>query len=131
MLMARTSADGGDTWSDPVVIDEVSPDDDIVWVSFVQPADGYPDNKARFFFGHTRREYSYTGRRFRQKLRWTGFGVRLRGDVDGDGVIGFRDLELIMRYWGPCKDACPADFTHDGFVGREDLSVVLANWTRG
>ena len=54
------------------------------------------------------------------------------GDVDGDGVVDFRDLLALLAAWGPCPEPpaeCPADFDGNGFVDFADLLVVLANWT--
>lgn len=55
------------------------------------------------------------------------------GDVDGDGLVGFSDLLLLLGAWGPCPgqphDPCPADFDDDGNVNFSDLLVVLGNWS--
>ncbi|NNF42625.1 MAG: hypothetical protein HKN62_06195 [Phycisphaerales bacterium] len=49
-------------------------------------------------------------------------------DLDGDGVVGFTDLLIVLSSWGPCPD-CPADLDGDGSVGLTDLLAVLAGWT--
>jgi probable HAF family extracellular repeat protein len=49
------------------------------------------------------------------------------GDVDCDGVVGFRDLLLVLAAWGPCP-GCPEDADGDGVVGFGDLLLVLAAW---
>jgi hypothetical protein len=56
--------------------------------------------------------------------------LRLRlgcpADIDGDGVVGFEDLLVVLASWGPC--ACAADIDGDGEVGFPDLLIVLAEW---
>jgi outer membrane protein assembly factor BamB len=49
------------------------------------------------------------------------------GDVDGDGVVGFDDLLLVLAEWGPCP-GCPEDIDGDDEVGFPDLLIVLAEW---
>jgi phospholipase/lecithinase/hemolysin len=50
------------------------------------------------------------------------------GDVNGDWLVGFDDLLLVLSAWGPCAGACPEDLDGDGAVGFDDLLIVLANW---
>ena len=42
------------------------------------------------------------------------------GDINGDGVVNFGDLIILLAEWGPCPDCgkCPAD-----------LLVLLSNWS--
>jgi hypothetical protein len=47
-------------------------------------------------------------------------------DLDGDGVVGFDDLVLLLGAWG--TDAPSADLDGDGTVGITDLIQMLANW---
>jgi hypothetical protein len=52
-------------------------------------------------------------------------------DLDGDQLIGFGELLLILSEWGPCPPpppACVADVNADGIVGFQDLLLILANW---
>ena len=49
-------------------------------------------------------------------------------DLDGDGVVGSRDLAFVLAEWGPCV-GCASDFDGDGIVGSRDLAVVLAAWS--
>ena len=53
------------------------------------------------------------------------------GDIDGDGLVGFNDLLLLLSAWGDCVDCgnCPADLDGDCVIGFNDLLLVLANWT--
>ena len=50
-----------------------------------------------------------------------------RGDIDGDGIVGFSDLAAILAAWGICED-CPADLNGDGAVFFDDLTILLNNW---
>ena len=54
--------------------------------------------------------------------------LRFRGDVNGDGVVDFADLLIVLTGWGPCDGECPADLDGDGVVDFDDLLIVLANW---
>lgn len=47
-------------------------------------------------------------------------------DLDGDGIVGFLDLTILLASWGPC-DACPADLDGDGLVGFPDLVILIAS----
>lgn len=49
-------------------------------------------------------------------------------DIDGDGIVGFTDLVLVLAGWGNCL-GCPEDVTGDGTVGFDDLVAVLAAWS--
>ncbi len=52
------------------------------------------------------------------------------GDLDGDCVVGVKDLLILLGAWGPCpkKGDCPADFDGSGDVGVKDLLMLLGNW---
>lgn len=53
------------------------------------------------------------------------------GDVDGDCVVGMRDLLDLLASWGPCgkrPGLCHADLNGDGVVGLDDLQAVLEHW---
>lgn len=56
----------------------------------------------------------------------------LPADLDGDGIVGFADLVLLLGAWGDCpppKGGCPADLDGDGAVGFGDLLILLGTWT--
>ena len=48
----------------------VETDDVISWISFVQPADGYDDNSARFFFSRYRRAGGFPAKWWRNAISW-------------------------------------------------------------
>lgn len=50
-------------------------------------------------------------------------------DLNGDGIVGFADMLILLAAWGPCPRICPADLTGDGVVGFDDLLVLLAAWS--
>ena len=52
------------------------------------------------------------------------------GDLDGDCVVGVKDLLILLGAWGPCpkKGDCPADLDKSGDVGVKDLLILLGNW---
>lgn len=55
--------------------------------------------------------------------------VGLAGDVDGDGLVGVEDLDVLLAQWGHEYSAgTGADVSGDGWVGDDDLNIVLANW---
>jgi len=58
-------------------------------------------------------------------------GEALVGDLNGDGVVDFSDLLVLLSVWGGCADCndCPADLNSDCVVDFGDLLVLLANWT--
>jgi hypothetical protein len=55
------------------------------------------------------------------------------GDLDGDMVVDFNDLLILLAGWGDCLRTgpvtCPADLDQSGSVGFADLLILLANWT--
>lgn len=56
------------------------------------------------------------------------FGVVGRPeDVNGDGVVNFADILLVLGAWGPCA-GCPEDVNGDGVVNFTDLLLILGAW---
>lgn len=51
----------------------------------------------------------------------------IKGDLDGDGVVGFRDFSILLSKWG--SDDKKADINGDGKVNIYDFSILLTNWT--
>ncbi len=61
-------------------------------------------------------------------------GLRLPGDLDGNGFVSLGDLDLVLDQWN--QNVTPGDLlagdpTGDGFVGLDDLDTVLNNWNAG
>jgi len=53
----------------------------------------------------------------------------LPGDLDGSGLVGQGDLDIVLDNWGDCPPADPrSDPSGDGFVGQGDLDIVLGHW---
>ena len=50
-------------------------------------------------------------------------------DVDGDGLVGFSDLLVVLSDWG-CMN-CDSDLDGDGETGFNDLLLVISNWDCG
>jgi hypothetical protein len=48
------------------------------------------------------------------------------GDLDGDGFIGVQDLVLVLLGWG--SSGVPADFNGDGIVDIHDMIHVILHW---
>lgn len=52
-------------------------------------------------------------------------------DLDGDGIVGFDDLLIVLSARGPGDPPpaeCPADLDGSGDVGFGDLLLVLSHW---
>ncbi len=58
-------------------------------------------------------------------------GPGLAGDLNGDGMVGSADLDIVRANWGQSVDpgclSC-GDPSGDGTVGSADLDIVRANW---
>lgn len=54
--------------------------------------------------------------------------VPLRGDIDGDGKVWYRDLSILFSKWG--TDDKSADLNGDGKVNIYDFSILLSNWNK-
>ena len=59
-----------------------------------------------------------------------GTGPILEGDLNGDGLVGSADLDIVRGAWGETvSGGAPAgDPSGDGIVGSADLDIVRANW---
>ncbi len=56
----------------------------------------------------------------------------LIGDLNGDGFVGLDDLDLVLSSWNQTvPTGNPADPSGDNFVGLDDLDIVLGNWNAG
>ena len=54
-------------------------------------------------------------------------GSGLRGDVDGDGVVGMDDLTALINYlvYGTSVNMTGADTDMNGVVGMDDLTALI------
>ncbi len=50
------------------------------------------------------------------------------GDGNGDGVITFADLQILINAWAPNPYNPCADFNKDGVVTFADLQILINNW---
>ncbi len=58
--------------------------------------------------------------------------IAIPGDLNGDGFVGQDDLNIVLGDWGSMQPGDPrADPSGDGFVGQDDLNPVLAHWGQG
>jgi len=53
-------------------------------------------------------------------------------DLDGNGVVTFRDMHIVILNFGSCDDSnpesCPSDLNGDGIVDVPDLLLLLGSW---
>jgi len=67
-------------------------------------------------------------------LEWI-ISVNVAGDMNDDGYVDLADLDdIVMANWGttvPVGSLSFGDASGDGFVGRDDLDTMLANWHGG
>ena len=56
-------------------------------------------------------------------------GDPLIGDVNADGAVNDLDIDLIKQQWNvrASSDSLSADLDGDGYVGLDDLNVVLSS----
>ena len=54
------------------------------------------------------------------------FFTFLEGDLNGDGIVGSGDLDLVRANWG--LTGSDGDANGDGTVNGSDLDIVRANW---
>lgn len=55
----------------------------------------------------------------------------LPGDLNGDGLVGSADLDIVRGNWGTTTtpgNQSAGDPSGDGLVGSADLDIVRANW---
>jgi hypothetical protein len=56
----------------------------------------------------------------------------LLGDLNHDGFVGQDDLNMILGLWGQHVAAgTVGDINEDDFIGQDDLNVVLSEWGQG
>ena len=56
----------------------------------------------------------------------------LLGDLNLDGFVGQDDLNIILGLWGQhVSTTTVGDINDDGFIGQDDLNTVLSEWGQG
>ncbi len=61
-----------------------------------------------------------------------GTGQNIPGDLDQDGMVNSRDLDVVRAHWGlSALSIREGDVNGDGWVGSADLDFVRANWGNG
>ncbi|MGD9692122.1 MAG: M14 family zinc carboxypeptidase [Phycisphaerales bacterium] len=53
------------------------------------------------------------------------------GDINGDGVVNFADLNILLSNFGLSGPGIPGDITGDGNVNFADLNILLSNFGAG
>jgi hypothetical protein len=139
-LLIRVTRDDGRTWSNPVEVDDVSAahgesSNRISFVSFVQPADEYADNAARFFFGYSKQADGEDGLSYQNNIRWIKLQIGdspgpspLRADFNGDGRVDREDRRAFLASFR-ARDL-RADFDADGVVKSADRRAFISAWLR-
>ena len=61
----------------------------------------------------------------------TQSGGTLDGDLNGDGFVGIEDLDLLLANWGDALVGSPIDADGSGTIDAGDLAIVQANWGQG
>lgn len=61
---------------------------------------------------------------------WTVRGL-IEGDLDGDGLVTFADLNLLLDQWQQTGPGLSGDFNDDGVVDFADLNILLGALNTG
>ena len=51
-----------------------------------------------------------------------------QADLNGDDLIDYQDLILLLNRWGVSDTYDPADRDLDGFIGLPELTMLLSEW---
>lgn len=57
-----------------------------------------------------------------------GFVCAVPGDIDGDGVVDFADMSIVLNQFGLSGPSLPGDVNGDGAVDFADLNIILSNY---
>jgi hypothetical protein len=55
--------------------------------------------------------------------------IAVPGDVNGDGIVNYRDIVEVIEHWGDPVSCPTCDVDRDGDVGYSDISFILGHWT--
>ncbi len=50
------------------------------------------------------------------------------GDIDGDGIIGMKDFNMLMVNWGKSGSSMNGDVNGDQKVDLSDFNILMVNW---
>ncbi len=82
--------------------------------------------------GNTQYWWNITARNFAGTITATGgpwsFRTAPQGDVNGDGVVNFADLNIVLGQFGQTGFGLPGDINGDNVVNFSDLNIVLSNF---
>lgn len=122
-LFARTTRDNGATWSEPVLVHEIDPSRHYGWVSFMQPAERYLDNQARFLVGYFDPNAGNRAKNYRLAIDFVKLQVGPRADFDRNAVVDTRDVLAFLNAYA--NGDWTADFTDDGVLDIRDITGLL------
>ena len=55
--------------------------------------------------------------------------IAVPGDVNGDGIVNYRDIVEVIEHWGDPVGCPTCDVDRDGNVGYSDISFIVEHWT--
>ncbi len=62
-------------------------------------------------------------------VAYNNSGSILLGDLNNDGFIGLDDLDIVLSNWN--QTTTTGDLNGDGYIGLDDLDIILNNWNTG
>lgn len=99
------------------------------------PGDGQYAPNPRNFMSYSRKEcrdFFSPGQLSRAKATLTNLRPELvnllAGDTNGDGVVNFTDLNMVLSQFGQIGVGLPGDVNGDGVVNFADLNAVLSTF---
>jgi len=55
--------------------------------------------------------------------------IAVPGDVNGDGIVNYRDIVEVIEHWGDPVGCPTCDVDRDGNVGYSDINFIVEHWT--
>lgn len=123
-------SDNGTTWT--TVWQNAATLRDTAWTSVSYDISAVADNKPTVYFrwtmGTTDSSVAYCGWNIDDLEIWAiAPEVACFGDLDGDQVVGFGDVSVMLLSFGECP-GCTEDVDGDGAVTSADLALVLLSF---
>ena len=108
--------------------------ENIGWINFDTRASLSPSGNERGLTPRRLRGYAWG-----ENIGWinldsaqvfVGFQAQCPGDLNGDGVVNFADLNAVLSAFGQsgAPGFSPADVNGDGVVNFQDLNIVLSRF---